>query len=87
MNLSPSALSVSLEFKEDTLAIERLTFLNYSGFKSLESRIHTAYFVNDFTNKIIDSVPRINIQPRHTYSFYLVNHNGVPLGGYEILDQ
>lgn len=87
MNLSPNALSVSLEFKTDTMMIERLTFLNYSGFKSAQSGSQTVYFVNDFTHSIIDSLTNVRFLPRHSYSFYLVNHNGVPVAGYEILDQ
>jgi hypothetical protein len=87
MNISPNALSVSLEVKEDSIAIERLNFLNYSGFKSIPRGTYTFYYVNDFTQRLIDSIPNVEIRQGHVYSFYLVNNNNIPIGGYEILDQ
>lgn len=87
INLSPNALSVSMVAKNDSFLIDNFNFLNYSEFKQLPQGVRTFYFVNDFTDKKIDSLVNIDIRAQHTYSFFLVNDHNKPVAGYEILDQ
>jgi len=87
LNLNSNTLSVTLETKDSELEIERLNFLNYSSFSRIGAGIHTFYYRDDFTGKILDSVPNFNVKPRHTYSFYFTQDAGKNLGGVEILEQ
>lgn len=87
MNLNSALLSVSLVSKNDSLKIEKLNFLNYSGFEPIETGVHTLYFVNDFSGDRVDSIKNIELKAGKTYSTFLSNQGGAPKGGYEVLDQ
>lgn len=87
LNLNFNTLSVTLVTKNSNLSIERLNFLNYSSFSRMPSGIHTFYYKDDFTGKILDSIPNFNVKPRQTYSFYFTQDAGKNLGGVEVLEQ
>ena len=86
MNLNSTLKSTSLLAKADTFRIKQLNFLNYSSYELIPTGTYTFYFVNDFTGNRLDSVANIKLRPRQAYSFYLTQQNGVPVGGYEILE-
>lgn len=86
MNISHRVLSASLIAKNDTLKIDRLNFLNYSTFKQFPAKTYTFYFIDDFTGRHLDSIPNLEVRPGQTLRFFLVNQQGKPSGGYEILE-
>jgi hypothetical protein len=85
MNLSTEPRSVSLEVKQDSLAISRLSFLNYSRFYTLKPGVYTFYFINDLNRTRLDSIPNVQIRANQAYNFYLARRNGQIRGAYETL--
>lgn len=85
MNLSYTALSVSLESSDDSVSISKLNFLNYSSFLETQPGKKTFFFKNDFSGNIIGTISNLELQAGKAYSFYLTNQSGSPSVGYEVL--
>ncbi len=87
MNVNYTMASVSLRIKNDsTFNIDRLNFLNYSGFSKIKPGTYDFEFVFDQAQSVVATLPGVNIQAGNTYNFFLTQLGGAPRAGVERLD-
>lgn len=87
MNINYGHISASLRSSDGRILIDRLNFLNYSRFFPAKPGRYTFEFVDDITRRVVFSLPNVQIEGGHTYSFYFTQRNSsIPMGGVEVLD-